>query len=215
MRNLLLFFAFLVLALCWCGCAGKKRSLESKASVVASTKLEAYEPEPRNLTPEQREIKALLKKNGFKNPRVKPTIIWVRKIPRQLTVYRGTTPLKSYPIVLGANPRNDKMYQGDRCTPEGVYHVVTKFDHPRWDKFILLDYPNMQNWLKFTKGKKTGRIPFDAKIGGDIGIHGTHDPYMNATGEDWTFGCVSLLNQHIEEIYPLINDDTLVVIKKK
>jgi murein L,D-transpeptidase YafK len=139
----------------------------------------------------------------------------VKKQLHRLTVYRGTTRLKSYPIVLGANPRNDKLYQGDRCTPEGVYRVVTKFNHPRWDKFILLDYPNMHNWLKFTKGKKTGRIPFDAKIGGDIGIHGTHDPYMNAIGEDWTFGCVSLLNQHIDEIYPLVNEDTLVVIKKK
>ncbi len=215
MRNWLVFFAFLVLALCLCSCGGKKRSLEAEAPVLKPGDLAAYEPQSSHLTPEQREIKVLLKKNGFKNPRVKPTIIWVRKVPRRLTVYRGTTPLKTYPIVLGANPRNDKMYQGDRCTPEGVYRVVTKFDHPRWDKFILLDYPNMQNWLKFTKGKKTGRIPFDAKIGGDIGIHGTHDPFMNATGEDWTFGCVSLLNQHIEEIYPLINDDTLVVIKKK
>jgi lipoprotein-anchoring transpeptidase ErfK/SrfK len=38
---------------------------------------------------------------------------------------------------------------------------------------------------------------------------------MNATGENWTMGCVSLLNQHIEEIYPLVNDDTLIVIKRK
>ena len=215
MRNWLVFFVFPVLVLSLAGCGGKKRMLEAKSTLATPADLAAYEPQPRNLTPEQREINDLLKKNGFKNPRVRPTIIWVQKIPRRLTVYRGTTRLKTYPIVLGANPRNDKMYQGDRCTPEGVYRVVTKFDHPRWDKFILLDYPNMHNWLKFTKGKKTGRIPFDANIGGEIGIHGTHDPYMNATGEDWTFGCVSLLNQHIEEIYPLINDDTLVVIKKK
>ena len=93
--------------------------------------------------------------------------------------------------------------------------MVTKFDHPRWDKFILLDYPNMHNWLNFSRAKKAGKVPFDAKIGGEIGIHGTHDPFMNVTGENWTMGCVSLLNQHIEEIYPLINDDTLVVIKRK
>ena len=215
MRNLWVFFVFLVLALSLCGCAGKKRSLEAKKSVVTPTELAAYEPQPRHLTSEQREIKDLLKKNGFKNPRAKPTIIWVEKQPRKLTVYRGLTRIKSYPVVLGANPRNDKLCQGDHCTPEGVYRVVTKFDHPRWDKFILLDYPNMQNWLNFTRAKKTGKVPFDAKIGGEIGIHGTHDPFMNATGENWTMGCVSLLNQHIEEIYPLVNDDTLIVIKKK
>jgi murein L,D-transpeptidase YafK len=215
MRNLLVFFAFLILILPLGGCAGKKKSLEAKSSLATPVDLRPYSPEPRNLTPEQREITVLLKKNGFKNPRVKPTIIWVEKQPRRLTVYRGTTRLKTYPVVLGANPRNDKLCQGDHCTPEGVYRVVTKFDHPRWDKFILLDYPNMENWLKFTRAKKAGKLPFDAKIGGEIGIHGTHDPYMNATGENWTMGCVSLLNQHIEEIYPLVNDDTLVVIKRR
>jgi len=215
MRNWLVFFVSIALVLSLGGCGGKKKLLASKSTITLPPELELYKPQPRNLTPEQREIADLLKKNGFKNKGVRPTIIWVRKVPRRLTVYKGTTPLKTYPIVLGANPKNDKLYQGDRCTPEGVYRVVTKYDHPLWDKFILLDYPNMENWLKFTKGKKTGRIPFDAGIGGDIGIHGTHDPYMNAVGEDWTFGCVSLLNHHIEEIYPLINDDTLVVIKKK
>lgn len=214
MRNRLIFFVFLVLALSLSGCGGKKKFLEAKSSLVTSTDLATYKS-PSNLTPEQREIKDLLKKNGFKNPRAKPTIIWVRKLPRKLTLYKGTTPLKTYPVVLGANPKNDKLCQGDHCTPEGVYRVVTKFDHPRWDKFILLDYPNMQNWLNFSKARKAGKVPFDARIGGEIGIHGTHDPYMNATGENWTMGCVSLLNQHIEEIYPLVNEDTLIVIKKE
>jgi murein L,D-transpeptidase YafK len=212
MRNLWVICVFLMLALVLSGCARKKKV--QPVAKAAPGVLKEYEPAPRHLTPEQREVQALLKKNGFKRG-TKPTILVVHKAPRKLTVYRGLTRIKTYPVVLGANPRNDKLYQGDRCTPEGVYRVVTKFDHPRWDKFILLDYPNMENWLKFTKGKKTGRIPFDAKIGGEIGIHGTHDPYMNAVGENWTFGCVSLLNQHIEEIYPLVNDDTLIVIKKK
>ena len=212
MRNLWVFFVFLILALALSGCAGKKRQQPvAKAPVV----IEDFEPEPRYLTPEQREIKDLLKKNGFKHPRAKPTILWVEKQPRKLTLYRGLTRIKTYPVVLGANPRNDKLCQGDNCTPEGVYRVVTKFDHPRWDKFILLDYPNTQNWLNFSRAKKAGKVPFDAKIGGEIGIHGTHDPYMNAAGENWTMGCVSLLNQHIEEIYPLVNDDTLIVIKRK
>jgi len=211
MRNLWVFFVFLILALALSGCAGKKRQQPvAKAPVVT----EEFEPEPRYLTPEQREVKELLKKNGFKRG-TKPTILVVHKTPRRLTVYRGLTRIKTYPVVLGANPRNDKLCQGDNCTPEGVYRVVSKFDHPRWDKFILLDYPNMQNWLNFNRAKKTGKVPFDAKIGGEIGIHGTHDPFMNAAGENWTMGCVSLLNQHIEEIYPLVNDDTLIVIKRK
>ncbi len=212
MRNSLVFFVFLVLALVLSGCAkGRKQPVEAKAPSLE------IQPQPakRPLTPEQRELKQVLEKNGFGKLGPRPTIILVRKLPRQLTVYQGLTPLKTYPVVLGANPRNDKMCQGDRCTPEGVYRVVSKFDHPRWDKFILLDYPNSQNWLKFSRAKKAGQLPLEANIGGEIGIHGTHDPFKNVVGENWTFGCVSLLNQHIQEIYPLVNDNTLVVIKRK
>jgi murein L,D-transpeptidase YafK len=214
MRNSLVFYAFLALTLVLCGCTkGRKQPVEAKAPSLES------QPEPverpLKLSPEQRELKQVLEKNGFGKLGPRPTIILVRKLPRQLTVYRGLTPLKTYPVVLGANPRNDKMCQGDRCTPEGVYRVVCKFDHPRWDKFILLDYPNTQNWLRFSRAKKAGKLPLEAQIGGDIGIHGTHDPFMNVVGENWTFGCVSLLNQHIEEIYPMVDDDTLVVIKRK
>jgi hypothetical protein len=93
--------------------------------------------------------------------------------------------------------------------------VVTKYNHPRWDKFILLDYPNIQNWVKFGRAKNKGQLPETAQIGGDIGIHGTADPLKNLNREDWTLGCVSLFNQHIDEIYPMVNDDTLVLIKKR
>jgi len=92
---------------------------------------------------------------------------------------------------------------------------VTKFDHPKWNKFILLDYPNTKNWVKFAEAKRQGRIPWDADIGGEIGIHGTEDDLKNLNGENWTLGCVSLLNRHVDEIYPYVSYDTLVVIKKR
>jgi murein L,D-transpeptidase YafK len=209
MRNSLVLYVFLVLALVLSGCAkGKKQLPEARKPAPA------IPPVARPLTPEQQEIKQILEKNGARRLGPNATVILVRKQDRKLTVYKGLTPLKSYPVVLGANPRNDKLCQGDQCTPEGVYRVVTKFDHPRWDKFILLDYPNTQNWLKFNRAKYAGKLPHDAQIGGEIGIHGTHDPMQNITGENWTLGCVSLLNQHIEEFYPLVNDNTLVVIKR-
>ena len=210
MRNSWLICVLLILAVAVGGCAKKKVQLpETKPPLTP------VEPLARPLTPEQQEVQKILDQNGFKKSGSKPTIIMVRKQDRRLTVYRGLTRVKSYPVVLGANPRNDKLSQGDRCTPEGVYRVVTKFDHPRWDKFILLDYPNTQNWLRFNKAKQAGRLPHDALIGGEIGIHGTHDPMMNVMGENWTFGCVSLLNHHIEEIYPLVGENTLVVIKRQ
>jgi murein L,D-transpeptidase YafK len=210
MRNWLVLYAFLVLALVFTGCRGKQQ-------VVTKPPVPEIETQAQ-LTPEQQEVKQLLEKNGCRSSSKygpKPTVLLVKKLDRRLTVYRGTTPLKTYPVVLGGNPRPDKLCQGDMCTPEGVYHVVCKYNHPRWDKFILLDYPNSQNWLKFTRAKIKGQLPEAARIGGDIGIHGTADPLRNLNREDWTLGCVSLLNRDIEEIYPMVNDDTLVVIKKR
>ncbi len=36
-----------------------------------------------------------------------------------LTVMADTIILKQYPVVLGGNPEEDKLRQGDLCTPEG------------------------------------------------------------------------------------------------
>ncbi|OGR31611.1 MAG: hypothetical protein A2139_03815 [Desulfobacca sp. RBG_16_60_12] len=194
------------------GCASGRGKPE--ASAALDQLLPIYEPQQPNLTQEQRYIDQLLSKNGFNGNGNKPTVILVHKIKRKLTIYQGLTPLKTYPVVLGNNPYNDKLCQGDACTPEGVYRVRAKYPHPKWDAFIWLDYPNTQNWLKFGRAKQAGRLPPDADIGGQIGIHGTEDPLKNLTGENWTKGCVSLLNKDLEEIYPLVNDQTLVVIRK-
>jgi len=203
-------FVFSILALGVTSCRGKQQ-------VVTKPSVTPQEIEAKRLTlsPEQQELKKVLDKNGFSKHGLQPTVLLVKKLDRRLTVYRGLTPLKTYPVVLGGNPRPDKLCQGDLCTPEGVYRVVCKYNHPRWDKFILLDYPNIKNWVKFGRAMSRGQLPETAKIGGDIGIHGTEDPTRNLRREDWTLGCVSLLNRDIEEIYPMVNDDTLVVIKKK
>jgi murein L,D-transpeptidase YafK len=199
------------------GCAGAP---EKPTTAVALAPAPAppppeYAPPPSNLTPEQSYIKKLLAKNGYKGEGPKPTVIVVHKLSRKLTFYQGITPLKSYPIVLGNDPYNDKLCQGDACTPEGVYRVRAKYPHSRWDDFIWLDYPNTQNWLKFARAKEAGRLPPDAQIGGDVGIHGTEDPLRNLCGENWTKGCISLQNHDLEEIYPLVTEQTLVVIKKR
>ena len=89
------------------------------------------------------------------------------------------------------------------------------FRFAKWSKFILLNYPTKQNWLKFAEAKRRGQIPWDAQIGGDIGIHGTESDYKNILGENWTFGCVALKNKDINELYRLVETGSIVVIQRK
>jgi murein L,D-transpeptidase YafK len=201
---------------CLAGSMGCSSRSVSPMEMMGHLTEPATEPKPenfQNLTAEQRLIDELLKKNGYNGRN--PTVLVVHKSSRKLTTYKGHTPLKTYPIVLGGNPRGDKMCQGDQCTPEGVYRVKAKYPHAKWTYFIWLDYPNNQNWVKYSKAKRTGHISPKADIGGAIGIHGTEDDLKNLRGENWTLGCISLVNRHVEEIYPLVDQDTLVVIVKK
>ncbi len=213
MRNwgcILLIVPLLVMA---AGCAGGPGKPD--AGIALDQPLPPYEPQQTNLTPEQKYLADLLAKNGYNGNGAKPTVIVVHKLTRKLTFYQGLTPLKTYSVVLGNDPYNDKLCQGDTCTPEGVYRIRAKYPHSKWDYFIWLDYPNNQNWRKFAQAKQAGRLPPDADIGGQVGIHGTEDPSRNLSGVNWTKGCVSLTNKDLEEIYPLVDDKTLVVIKKQ
>ncbi|MCX5892389.1 MAG: L,D-transpeptidase, partial [Deltaproteobacteria bacterium] len=185
------------------------------AGIALDQPLPQYEPQQTKLTPEQKYLADLLAKNGYNGNGAKPTVIVVHKRSRKLTFYQGLTPLKTYSVVLGNDPYNDKLCQGDTCTPEGVYRIRAKYPHGKWDYFIWLDYPNTQNWLKFAQAKKAGHLPPEADIGGQVGIHGTEDPSRNLSGVNWTKGCVSLMNKDLEEIYPLVDDKTLVVISKQ
>jgi murein L,D-transpeptidase YafK len=213
MRNLIKVMLTAALAAALAGCGGGPG--KPKTADTLDKPLPQYEPQETQLTPEQQYIKQLLTKKGYNCKYDKPTVIVVHKLSRKLTCYRGLTPIKTYPVVLGNDPYNDKLCQGDTCTPEGVYRVRAKYPHPRWDLFIWLDYPNTQNWLKYSRAKQAGRISPTADIGGQIGIHGTEDPFKNIIGENWTKGCISLLNKDLEEIYPLVNDKTLIVITKQ
>ena len=213
MRNFRFYLVFLVLALTFAGCAGERAQLvETEVPPEAPT---VTTPSRSPLTADQQLIKETLKKNGFGLKGTPPTVIVVHKQARKLVLYQGLTPRKTYPVVLGLNPKGDKLCQGDTCTPEGVYRIKAKYPHSRWSRFIWLDYPNDQNWQKFARAKQERRISPDAAIGGHVGIHGTHDELKNLKGENWTRGCISLLNKDVDDLYNWVGEDTLVIIEKQ
>lgn len=124
--------------------------------------------------------------------------------------------IKEYPVVFGGNPEDDKLMQGDQCTPEGTFKMISKYPHKSWSKFIWIDYPNKDSWKKHNQAKKEGKIPMDAKIGGEIGIHGVpgNTDFLINYKNNWTLGCISLKNADVNEIYPYFNKSTVIEIKK-
>lgn len=140
--------------------------------------------------------------------------IQIDKSKYTLTLKVSETAIKSYPVVLGFNPVDDKMKEGDGCTPEGTFKIRSQYPHKSWNKFIWIDYPTTESWKKFKQRKKDGVIPKNAKIGGEIGIHGVPKGADMAIdlGRNWTLGCISLKNKDVDEVYSLVKAGTKIVI---
>ena len=143
------------------------------------------------------------------------TRIVIEKSRYRLKLYEGDRLLRNYPVVFGFDAVNDKMQEGDGCTPEGVFHAKMCYDHKKYSKFIWVDYPNESSWEKFKRNKAAGKIPADATIGGEIGIHGTPPNFDNWVGEkyNWTWGCISLTRPDVDELYPLVQEGTEILIQ--
>ena len=105
---------------------------------------------------------------------------------------------------------------GDRCTPEGLFYMVSKYPHESWSKFIWINYPNEDSWEKHNQAKHEGIIPENAKIGGEIGIHGVPKGMSRLIDLrlNWTLGCISMKNNDVNEIYPYLSETTEIVIRK-
>jgi murein L,D-transpeptidase YafK len=144
--------------------------------------------------------------------------IRVRKTEHTLTLYEGTEPMKTYAVVLGKDPLWAKLYEGDQRTPEGEYHIVKKYYHPFWSRFMLLDYPTPRNRELYDWSRARGLLPERGRsvpgIGGAVGIHGTEDEGLNRRGVNWTAGCVSLFNHDVDELYDLVPVGTRVLIER-
>jgi len=141
--------------------------------------------------------------------------ILVVKSNYELQVYDKEGWYATYPAVFGSKSLEDKMMQGDRKTPEGVYHIVSKRPHEKWDKIMDLDYPTPADVAKFNERKSRGLIPASAKIGSGIAIHGTwpHDEMAVDAYQNWTNGCVSLKCEDMDEVYKIAPVGTRVVIQ--
>ncbi|MBE9031079.1 L,D-transpeptidase [filamentous cyanobacterium LEGE 11480] len=143
----------------------------------------------------------------------KKVSLLIEKSKHRLTVYYDGVALKSYPVVFGRG-KGDKRREGDLKTPEGILKIQDKYPHPDWSKFLWLDYPNQQSRCKHNRAKQTGKIPLWSTVGSEVGIHGVpagaDDMVINRI--NWTWGCPSMRNADINELYPFVPVGTIVEI---
>lgn len=132
--------------------------------------------------------------------------ILVEKAKRKLTLYHHDIPLKTYNIALGKHPVGPKRREGDFKTPEGFYRIIEHKADSKYHLALKISYPDD---LDIERAKKARVDP-----GGRIMIHGRPDDYgLRRRKKDWTFGCISVSNGEIEEIWQLVPDGTPIEIR--
>jgi murein L,D-transpeptidase YafK len=142
--------------------------------------------------------------------------IIIDKSDYELSVFDQKGWLATYPVVFGNKDLGDKLMEGDRKTPEGTFYIVNKKVHEKWHKFMMLDYPTQDSYNKFNQRKAAGIIPANAKIGGGIGIHGTwpREDFAVDSYQNWTWGCISMRNRDVDELFNMVPVGTMVTIRK-
>ncbi|MBC7971055.1 MAG: L,D-transpeptidase [Verrucomicrobia bacterium] len=125
----------------------------------------------------------------------------IRLSRRQVTLYRGDMPVKSYAIAVG-RPGWE--------TPMGTYEVKQMIKNPTWEhpleKGVVIPGGDPENplgryWIGFwTNGKNW------------IGFHGTPTP--RSVGRAASHGCVRMYNKDVEELFKQVTLGTVVTVVK-
>ena len=134
----------------------------------------------------------------------------VVKAEQRLTLYKNGRAVASYrPVRLGFNGVQEKRYEDDGATPEGDYRIIRKRDRGQTEFYraLLLDYPNADDQRRFQSARKAGAIPAEARIGGNIEIHGEANRQLSET-----LGCVMLNNRQMDALFREVEVGTPVTI---
>jgi murein L,D-transpeptidase YafK len=144
------------------------------------------------------------------------TRIVIDKSDYLLRLYDEEGLLARYPVVFGKEPDKDKFKEGDKRTPEGFFTIQFVRPHRKWHVMMMLDYPTKESMDKLQRRKKEGIVAPDANAGGAIGIHGTwpNEDYVIDKFKNWTDGCISLKNNHLDDLKNFVKGGTIVEIRK-
>lgn len=140
-------------------------------------------------------------------------IIHVYKSQRYLILEHQHNMIRRYPIRLGFNPIGHKVQEGDGKTPEGRYIIDWRNPQSSFYKSLHVSYPNAKDQQK---ARQLG-----VSAGGDIMIHGSATTKQVKAlpnlmhyfpQKDWTWGCIAVRNMDIDEIWQLVNNETVIEI---
>ena len=131
------------------------------------------------------------------------TRVLVYKGSRRMYLMHFDRPLKGYDISLGFAPEGHKQFEGDGRTPEGEYTIDRRNPNSRFHLSIGISYPNEAD-KAFAKA--AGKDP-----GGDLFIHGRPRRFQNGV-RDWTWGCIAVTDEEMEDIYAMVKDGTPISI---
>jgi len=182
----------------------------------------AANPTPQQLRAAEGRVRVLASAAAAPFPLKHPELR-VFKAARRLELWASGKRLQSYPVGLGLAPEGDKEREGDYKTPEGRLYVCTRNLVSKFHLFLGLSYPGPEDAARGLKDgqitkaqhdaildahRRTARPPWDTPLGGIVGIHG------HGSGSDWTWGCVALDNEAIEELWAACPLGTPVLIEK-
>jgi murein L,D-transpeptidase YafK len=140
---------------------------------------------------------------SYDGPEVTRVIVY--KESRRLYLLHENRVLKSYRIDLGFAPEGDKKVEGDGRTPEGHYLINRRNPDSDYHLSLGISYPDERD---IAEARALGKNP-----GGDIFIHGRGKLY-SLLRKDWTWGCIAVTDDEIEEIYAMVRDGTPISIYK-
>ncbi len=144
-----------------------------------------------------------------KSRKNKSYVLIIDKFSHQGMLYFKGNIKRTYTVELGRNWIGNKLYSGDKATPEGEYKIIGKKNgnSTKYHKALLINYPNENDHQRFKLNIRNGIIKKSDQIGGSIEIHGG-----GGKGVDWTDGCVALTNKDVDNLFNLVPSGTPVLI---
>ena len=130
------------------------------------------------------------------------TGIVVNKKAREMFLLNNGRVIEDYRIDLGFAPIGDKFFEGDGRTPEGLYLIDRRNPNSQFHLSLGISYPDRSD---VAAARARGVDP-----GGDIFIHGTPTKWLGTP--DWTWGCIAVKNEEMDEIYAMVETNTKIFI---